>query len=65
MLPLNVLERRIEPTVITNAIQVASFMFGDVQLLGELKFLERTTSLYFLLMPTGHQGQKVVFHWKV
>ena len=39
LLPLLIYERGVEPIVIINANQFASFMFGDVQLLDKLNFL--------------------------
>ena len=45
LLPIQVNERQIEPTVIKKANQLVSFKFGDVQLLDIIYFLGGATSL--------------------
>ena len=49
MLPILVIERDIEPTVMKKANQFVSFKFGDIQLLDLLNVLGGTTSLDSIL----------------
>ena len=64
MLPILVIDRVIEATVVKKANQFVSFKFGDIQVLDIMNFLGGATCLDFFLQAYETKETKVFFPYE-